>query len=214
MDQQNNDAYPAAEVIELRRQLADIQQQLVDTQAENAYLREQHEGDTEEKTDNEERLNRVKGENAEFHELFERSRAQIAQLEKMAPAQLRQLIINLDVEGRHWHQQFHQSQEVYTNQIAQEQQRHAGEIELLQAVQVQHLNAVAAANVEIGRLRAAVHEHEREGRLRESAERLREVGRIVVEMIPLRESTERLREVGRTVAEMIRLRLASRNVQG
>jgi hypothetical protein len=36
----------------------------------------------------------------------------------------------------------------------------------------------------------------------------------VVEMIPLRESTERLREVGRTVAEMIRLRLASRNVQG
>jgi hypothetical protein len=52
------------------------------------------------------------------------------------------------------------------NQIAQEQRRHAGDIELLRAVQVQNLNAVAAANVEIGRLRAAVHEHEK-GRLRQ-----------------------------------------------
>jgi hypothetical protein len=163
MDQQNNDAHPDAEAIELR-----LRRQLAAAQAENAYLREQHKVNVKEKTDNEERLNRAERECAEFYRLFERSRAQIAQLpiEQMAPEQLRQLITNMDVEGRHWHQQFHQLQEFCMNQIAQEQRRHAGDIELLQAVQVQNLNAVAAANVEIGRLRAAVHEHEK-GRLRQ-----------------------------------------------
>jgi hypothetical protein len=191
----NNNVHMDAEAFEnLRQQLAaaqaaivNLQQQLAATQEENAYLREQHEEDVEDSTDNQERLNRLERENDEFHRLFEHSRAQIARLQRMAPAQLRRHIIILGLEVIHWHQQLHQCREFYMNQIAQEQQQQA---EQLQAVQEQHLIAVAAANVEINRLRAVVHEHEREGRLR------------------------RLREVGSIVAEMIRLRLARENVQG
>jgi hypothetical protein len=151
MEQNNNDlVHVDAEYFE------NLRQQVAATQAENANLRaqlveanERENVDADNQTGLEQELSRaekerdaLQQENAAFNRLFEGSRAQIAQqqMEQMPPEQLLQLIINLDVEGRHWHQRLHQHlqdcddhiyqvQEYYMNEIAQIQQSHAGQIE-------------------------------------------------------------------------------------